>query len=57
MNTKVARYGLWFYIITMVLALLFPKFAIGNIYAVVIYLLVCLVFIYVIYFRKKHWMK
>jgi hypothetical protein len=53
MNKKFARYGLLFYIITMVISFLFPKQLFGNIYFVGIYLGVCLTLLYFIYFWKR----
>ena len=49
-NKKAARYGLWFYLITTVLAFTFPKQTIGSPFFVCIYLVVCLTFLYFIYF-------
>lgn len=50
---KAARYGLCFYVITMIVAFIFPKKVFGNIYIVLGYLLVCMVFISFIYFKKQ----
>jgi len=52
MNKKAARYGLYFYLVTMLLAFLFPKQVFGNIYVLISYLIVCIIFLYIIYFRK-----
>jgi hypothetical protein len=52
MNKKIARYGLWFYLLTMTLSFIFPKMLFGNIYIVGIYLVSCLIFLYFIYFWK-----
>lgn len=52
MNKKMARYGLWFYLITMVLSFIFPKLIFGNIVIVCVYLVVCLTLLYFIYFWK-----
>lgn len=53
MNKKAARYGLYFYLLTMILFLLFPKQLAGNISIVVLYLISCVTFLYFIYFRKS----
>jgi|GEM_PF-2859322 len=52
MKKTIARYGFLFYIITMILSFIFPKVMFGNIYVLSIYLVVCLTFIYLIYFYK-----
>jgi len=52
MNKKVARIGLYFYIINMIMFLLFPKKLFGNIYYLAGYLTICLVLIFFIY-RKR----
>ena len=52
MNRKVARYGLWFYLLTFFVAIIFPKKVFGNIYILLAYLVVALLFIYFIYFKK-----
>lgn len=53
MNKKAARYGLYFYLATMILFLLFPKQLVGNISIVALYLVSCVTFLYFIYFRKS----
>lgn len=53
MNKKAARYGLYFYLLTMILFLLFPKQLAGNISIVVLYLISCVTFLYFIYFKKS----
>lgn len=53
MNKKAARYGLYFYLLTMILFLLFPKQLVGNISIVVLYLISCVTFLYFIYFKKS----
>ena len=52
MNKKIARYGLWFYIITMIISFIFPKQLFGNIFFVGIYLVICLTLLYFTYFWK-----
>ena len=53
MNKKAAKYGLWFYVLTMIIFLLFPKKVMENFYLIVIYFVVCLVFIFLMYFTKS----
>jgi hypothetical protein len=50
MNKKLARLGLYFYIINMILVLIFPKLF-GNIYYLFSYLIISVVLIFFI-FRK-----
>ena len=52
MNKRMARLGFFFYIPATFLFLLFPKQVFGNIYILLAYLLGCLIFIYLIFFRK-----
>ncbi len=52
MNKKAARYGLYFYLITMIIAFIFPKDVFGNIFVLGCYFVICLTFLYFIYFRK-----
>ena len=44
---------MWFYVITMALSFMFPKQIFGNITIIAIYFVVCLTFIYFIYFWKQ----
>jgi hypothetical protein len=53
MNKKAVGYSLWFYLPAMIATMLFPKQTVGNIYFMSAYLGVSLVFIYLIFFRKK----
>lgn len=52
MNKQAARYGLFFYLITMVVAFIFPKKVFGNIMFIGAYFIICLIFLYFIFFRK-----
>ncbi len=53
MNKQNARYGLWFYLVTMILSFIFPKQIFGNIFIIITYLIVSLILIYFIYFYKR----
>ena len=51
MNNRIARLGLYFYIINLVLILIFPKLF-GNIFYIFSYLFICIVIIFFIYYKK-----
>jgi len=53
MNKKAAIYGLWFYLVSMMLSFVFPKIFYGNLIVLVIYLISCFMFLYFIYFWKR----
>lgn len=53
MNKKAAKFGLWFYLITMILAFIFPKIIFGNLFRASIYLVVSLTILYFINFWKE----
>jgi len=56
MNKKAAGYGLWFYLVTIFFSFMFPKLFYGNVVILSTYFLICLVFLYFIYFstpKKK----
>lgn len=46
MNKKNGRFALWYYIITMILFMLFPKWIKEHFYVLVIYIIICVVTIY-----------
>lgn len=50
MNKRIARYGGWFYLITISLSFIFPEFFFGNTILIIIELLVYLTFIYFMFF-------
>jgi Ca2+/Na+ antiporter len=52
MNKKAARYGLYFYLITMLIAFIFPA-VFENVVVLACYLVACLVFLYFIYFKNR----
>lgn len=52
MNKQAARYGFYFYIITMIIAFAFPNQVFGNMFVLGSYLFICLTFIYFIYYKK-----
>lgn len=54
MNKKIARLGLYFYLLNMIIFLLFPEKTFGNIYYLGGYLLICIILIFFIYGKKLH---
>lgn len=53
MNKQVARYGLYFVVLSVFFEISFPEKFFGNIYVLVSYLVICLVFIYLLFFWKR----
>jgi hypothetical protein len=52
MNKKIARLGLYFYIINMILVLILPKLF-GNIYYLFSFLIISVILVFLIYRKKK----
>ena len=53
MNQNTIKFSQFFYLITTFLMLFFPKQTIGNIGFLIVYLLVCLILLYLIFFKTK----
>lgn len=52
MDKKIARLGLYFYVLNMIIFLLFPEKTFGNIYYLGGYLFICIILFYFIYVKK-----
>lgn len=53
MNKKVARYGLFFCLTVQLLNFFFPKQIMGNIYIVIIYMLITITFLFFIFYKRQ----
>jgi Ca2+/Na+ antiporter len=53
MRKKFGPYFLLFYVVAIFIFFIFPKKLVGNIYIIVLYLIGCLIFLYILYNYKK----